>query len=67
MTMKKTTQQAIKTPRRSSWKTAKGHGVDMSLIESNLMKSPMERMIRHEQARHVYLTLRDAGRSLNDR
>lgn len=64
---RKNTRSALNTSCLSAWKIAEEHGVDMSLIENNLRKSPIERIMRHEQARHAFLILRAAGSNLNGR
>jgi len=60
-------RRVIKTPGRSAWKIAEEHGVDMSLIANNLLRSPIERIMRHEHARQAFLMLSTAGRRLNER
>lgn len=43
-----------------AWRTACEQGVDMSLIESSLAKTPWERWVEHDEAVHFALQLRAA-------
>lgn len=65
--IRKDSKNVLKVPHHSAWKIAEKHGVDLSLIKNNLLRSPIERIIRHEQARQAFMILGTAGRSLNDR
>jgi hypothetical protein len=47
-------------PRRSAWDEAAAEGIDMSLIESTLRKTPLERIEAHERALALALELRKA-------
>lgn len=44
----------------SAWKAAESYGFDMSLIESNLEKTPYERIRAHSRALAAVLALRAA-------
>jgi len=45
---------------KSAWHAASEYGVDMSLIESNLRKTPQERIRAHNRALAVAQKLRKA-------
>lgn len=45
---------------RSAWATARDYGCDMSLLESTLHKTPLERIRAHGRVLTVALTLREA-------
>ena len=47
-------------PVQSAWKVAEAYGCDMSLIESNLRKTPQERIRAHSRALATATTLRAA-------
>jgi len=47
-----------KTGQESAWREAETYGVDMSLLESNLKKSPLERIRTHNRALATALALR---------
>ena len=53
------------TPRAPSdrWAAAEAYGCDMSLLESNLRKTPAERIRVHERALAAALALREATES----
>ena len=42
----------------SAWKTAEAYGMDMSLIEANLRRTPAERIRLHARALALALSLR---------
>jgi len=63
----KNSRNVLTSPHHSAWEIAEKHGVDMSLIENNLQISPIQRIIKHEQARHALIMLRTAGKNLNER
>ena len=46
----------------SAWQAAEAYGVDMSLIESNLRKTPAERIRAHSRALETATMLREAMR-----
>jgi len=48
---------------RSPWNAAAAYGVDMSLIESNLRKTPQERIRAHCRALAAANKLRKAAKS----
>jgi hypothetical protein len=48
--------------RLSAWEEAEAEGMDMSLIECNLQRSILERMIVHDRALTLALELRAAMR-----
>ncbi len=43
-----------------AWKAAEAYGCDMSLIESNLLKTPAERLRAHADALDAATELREA-------
>ena len=47
-------------PQSSAWAAAAAYGCDMSLLESNLRKTPQERMQAHARALNAALALRQA-------
>ena len=47
-------------PSSSAWAAAEAYGCDMSLIESNLRKTPQERMQAHARALDAALALTEA-------
>ncbi len=49
-----------------AWRKAVADGVDMSLVELNLGKSPWQRLLDHDQALGFALMLRAAGRKLHE-
>ena len=42
----------------SAWVRAEQAGLDMSLVEANLRRTPLERMRQHDRALHTALSLR---------
>ena len=48
--------------KRSAWEEAEADGMDMSLIECNLQRTILERMIVHDRALTLALELRAAMR-----
>ena len=46
----------------SAWDAARRHGIDTSLIEANLRKTPVERIRAHARALAMAMTLREAMR-----
>jgi len=57
--MSKPEQTAERGP---AWKAAEAYGFDMSIIESNLLRTPAERMRVHSRALAAALELRKAMR-----
>lgn len=51
-----------KSKTSNHWERAKRYGIDMSIIDANLQKTPTERAITHQAALELALTLREAGR-----
>jgi hypothetical protein len=49
-------------PPGPAWKAAEEYGIDMSLIEINLEKTPEERILAHDRVRQMADALRDAMR-----
>jgi len=47
-------------PPRSAWEEAEAEGMDMSLVEDNLRKTPLERIREHDRALRLALKLRKA-------
>jgi hypothetical protein len=45
---------------RSAWEEAEAEGMDMSLIEDNLRKTPLERIREHDRALRLAFKLRKA-------
>ena len=45
-----------------AWKAAEAYGIDMSLVESNLRKTPLERIQAHCRALRTVRNLREAMR-----
>jgi hypothetical protein len=54
--------QSEKPRPRTAWEEAEAEGMDMSLIEDNLRKSPLERIREHDRA----LKLRKAMQERNE-
>jgi hypothetical protein len=54
-----TEEQQPKQP-RSAWEEAEAEGMDMSLIEDNLRKTPLERVREHDRALRLAFKLRKA-------
>ena len=50
-----------------AWKAAEKEGYDMSLVESNLRKSPCERIRAHSRALATAVMLRQAMKKRNAR
>jgi hypothetical protein len=46
-----------------AWRAAEAAGMDMSLVEANLAKTPWERMLEHEDALAFAEKLRAAGQA----
>jgi len=46
----------------NAWKEAEAAGMDMSLLEANLRKSPLERIRAHDRALAAAISLRQAVR-----
>jgi len=46
------------------WRAAMAMGIDMSLVELNLQKTPWERMLAHDEALEFAQELRKAGARL---
>jgi len=55
------------SPPKSKWQAAEDYGIDMSIIEENLRRSPAERITFHQSALELMLALRQAGNELNAR
>ena len=49
-----------KPAKGTAWKTAEAEGYDMSLVESNLRKTPFERIRQHSRALATAQMLRKA-------
>jgi len=49
-----------------AWRQAVAEGVDMSLIERNLAKSPWERLHQHDEALWFVFMLRQAAQNLHE-
>jgi hypothetical protein len=45
---------------RSAWEEAEAEGMDMSLVEDNLRKTPLERIREHDRALRLAFKLRKA-------
>ena len=45
---------------RSAWEAAAQYGCDMSLLEENLRKTPIQRIRLHQQALNTAVMLRNA-------
>lgn len=69
--MSKTVQSASEASTQArpvygpAWRKAEEQGLDMSLIEENLAKTPWERMQDHAGALRLVETLQEAGRRLH--
>ena len=50
-----------------AWQEAEAYGVDMSLLESNLLLTPLERIRSHARALNEVLMLRQAERDYHAR
>lgn len=61
------TEQPINKPKLSAWDEAAAEGIDMSLIEDNLRKTPLQRIQAHDRALRLALKLRKAMQSRNER
>ena len=53
-------------PPRTAWEEAEAEGMDMSLIEDNLAKTPLERIREHDRALRLALKLRKAMQERNE-
>jgi hypothetical protein len=51
---------------QSAWEQAEAEGMDMSLIEDNLRKTPLERIREHDRALRLALKLRKAMQERNE-
>ena len=51
---------------RSAWEAAEAEGMDMSLVEDNLRKTPIERLRAHDRALTLALKLRKAMQEYNE-
>jgi len=51
---------------RTAWEEAQAEGMDMSLIEDNLRKTPLERIREHDRALRLALKLRKAMQERNE-
>jgi hypothetical protein len=49
-----------------AWEQAEAAGIDMSLLEANLRKSPIERIRAHDRALAAAISLREALRNQQD-
>jgi hypothetical protein len=49
----------------TAWRTAVAEGLDMSLVELSLEKSPWERLLEHDEALEFADQLRKAGAKLH--
>ncbi len=54
------TQPAPPTTAGPAWKAAEAYGCDMELLESNLKKTPAERLRAHNRALNTVVMLRQA-------
>jgi hypothetical protein len=61
-----TDQPQPKKP-RSAWEEAEAEGMDMSLVEDNLRKTPLERIREHDRALRLAFKLRKAMQERNER
>lgn len=59
-------EQQSDRPKRSAWDEAAAEGIDMSLIEDSLRRTPMERAEIHERVLALALELREAMQKRND-
>jgi hypothetical protein len=50
----------------TAWEKAEAEGMDMSLVEDNLRKTPLERVREHDRALRLALKLRKAMRERNE-
>jgi len=48
-------------PEGPAWRAAVAEGLDMSLVESSLKKTPWERLVEHDEALEFAEMLRKAG------
>lgn len=55
-----------KEKKATAWEEAEAYGFDMSLIESNLRKTPQERIRQHSHALASALLLRQAMEKNNE-
>jgi len=46
---------------QDAWRAAIDYGIDVSLLEYNLTRTPEERLVRHEQARLTVTAVHRAG------
>ena len=51
---------------RTAWEEAEAEGMDMSLIDDNLRKTPLERIREHDRALRLALKLRKAMQERNE-
>lgn len=52
----------VKSSPKTKWKKAKEYGIDISLLELNIQKSVMERIMDHQKALELVLALIESGR-----
>jgi hypothetical protein len=57
---KKPRPQAKPTGKPDPWQEAERYGFDMSVVEANLRKTPLERIRAHDRALSLALALRQA-------
>ena len=50
----------------SAWERARQYGIDLSLLEINLTKTPLERIRQHQRALNAALALREAMEKRHD-
>jgi hypothetical protein len=58
--MKKPRPQHRSTGKPDPWQEAERYGFDMSVVEANLRKTPLERIRAHDRALSLALALRQA-------
>jgi len=52
-------------PRGPAWKAAEAYGFDMSVVESNLRRTPEELVLMHDRIRRTIQECREALRKQN--
>ncbi|MFH1830468.1 MAG: hypothetical protein ABH871_06810 [Pseudomonadota bacterium] len=54
----------LRCAKNSKWQQAEEYGIDMSILDANLRKTPTGRLLTHQAALQTFLAFRDAGKRL---
>jgi len=58
---------SVMNPKETVWKEAKEHGIDLSLLKSNLKRSPTERLRAMQEFANFTEALRKSGQHYYDK